>query len=190
MRRISQVLTTISVTLFVLSCAPIRPAHLPDEERKAIDLFVRSWEAAIGHIPQSCFVREARITRAKTENEFIRLCGAYPADVSGCMVQVTQQVKLVVYALPHVVIRPREPIFDTTGGIVVHELAHWAIGCIFNRRGPDVQDGKHSEQQVWTAASLDAGVRSRSVQGRARAELYPEIFGSPLLSFLYHLFVL
>lgn len=156
-------------------CAPVRPVHLPDDDRRAVSAFAQAWEGAGLPSIGGCHVDAARVVHTTTAAQFERECGAHVEDAASCITQVTQQVGMRVEAIPRVVLRPGLASIDTNGGgPIVHELIHWGAGCVRLRPGSSAQDPQHTDPRLWAGASKDPAIRAVSVQGRAYWALTPD----------------
>jgi hypothetical protein len=172
------------LALALAACATIQPAHLSDDDRQAVEIFKTAWAASSLPALDGCFVDEARVLHTATARDFEREC-RYPVDrAASCISQITKQSGLRVYALPLVVLRPGQASIDSFGGgPVVHELIHWASGCVLDQPGSglNAQDRDHKDTRLWLVASKDPAVRSASVQGRA-ASILTQLPPAPLLA--------
>lgn len=152
--------------LWLLSgCAALQVPNRPADEARAISAFLAGWQAAGLPSLAGCDIENARIIHADPAT-FQARCQVPTTAAASCLSGDTVQRGLYTHAVPVVVIRPGQAPIDSTGGPIVHELAHAAISCTHLGTGLDPYDSSHRNPRIWSAAGGPL-----SAQGRAAAML-------------------
>ena len=152
---------TVALLVLLTACAFPPDVARPPLHQALLDGTRQGWEEA-GLPPVGRTLHRARIEWARDELDFIRRCRWHPAHAAACRTQESYQVGLRVYSAVVLVLRPGQPLWDTTGSVVVHELLHALHGELLKTYG----DPWHQDARVWFAAGGE-----ESAQGRARAIL-------------------
>lgn len=157
--------------LTLMACRPLTPQNLDADEQRAVSAVIQA-AGEEGLDVSKCYLEDAKVVYAKDADDFSTLCFGVTVEMAAaCLFHYQEQRGLEVYALPQVNIAPGLPVFDTTGGPVVHELCHWVGGCVLN----DL-DHLHKNPKLFTQAGATQAERAASLQGRAKA-----ILGYPVL---------
>lgn len=150
-----KIIALIAVLTGLSACNIPRPTLLPNEERRAIDVFKEAWSTQGLPSLEPCYVDATRIVHTKSVQEFRTHCGTVTAA------ECTEQENIGRFGVPKIILRPDQAALDSEGGPIVHGLIHWSTACTRLLNGSP--DPGHRDPRLWKATGGDT-----SVQGRAR----------------------